>query len=461
MLTGVSTHRMIRVLLLGLFLMCVASSHAQSTLPNKTRILFLLDASGSMYARMDQDTRINIAKKLLSRMVDSLESLDNLQIALRVYGHQYAKEERNCRDTKLEVPFRANNHQLIKEQIKDIRPKGTTLIAYSLQEAAYDFPDANARNIIILITDGIEECDGDPCAVSQALQKQGVILKPFIIGIGLEDKFRKEFDCVGKYFEANTEEAFENVLGVVVSQALNNTTCQVNLLDTKGLPKETDVNISFFDHSNGLFVKNVVHTLNDKGLPDTIYLDPAYGYDVVAHTIPPVRKNNVEILPGKHTVISLNTPQGYLKLEVDGTMGYGLLKTIVYKAGTKEILHIQNFNSTEPYITGTYDLEILTLPRIRQEGVVINQSKTTTLQIKQAGKVNIVTRNPIIGDIYRLKGGEPEWVCNVETSTRSEIITLQPGKYMLVSRSKKELNVINSKISEFEIFSGNISNINL
>ncbi|MCB9246157.1 MAG: VWA domain-containing protein [Flavobacteriales bacterium] len=452
---------MIRALLFGLSFLCVFHARAQSTLPTKTRILFLLDASGSMYARMDQDTRINIAKKLLSRMVDSLESLENLQIGLRVYGHQDAKEERNCRDTKLEVPFRANNHALIKERIKDIRPKGTTLIAYSLQEAAYDFPDANARNIIILITDGIEECDGDPCAVSQALQKQGVILKPFIIGVGLDAKFRQEFDCVGKYFEANTEEAFENVLGIVVSQALNNTTCQVNLLDTKGKPTETDVNISFFDHSNGLFVKNVVHTLNSKGLPDTIYLDPAYGYDVIAHTIPPVKKENVEILPGKHTIINMNTPQGYLKLEVDGTMGYGLLETLVYKAGTKDIIHVQNFNTTEPYITGTYDLEILTLPRIRQEGVVINQSKTTTLQIKQAGKVNIVTRTPVIGDIYRLKGGEPEWVCNVETTGRSEIITLQPGKYVLVVRSKREQNVINTKSNEFEITSGNISNINL
>jgi len=393
-------------------------------------------------------------------MVDSLSKLDGLQIGLRVYGHQYPKERRNCKDTKLEVPFRYDNHRDIKEKITDIRPKGTTLIAYSLQEAAYDFPNASSRNIIILITDGIEECDGDPCAVSKALQKQGVILKPFIIGIGLDEQFRKEFECVGKYFEANTEEAFENVLGVVISQALNNTTCQVNLLDSKGRATETDVNISFFDHGNGRFMKNVVHTMNDRGIPDTIYLDPAYNYDVVAHTIPPVRRDNVAIIPGKHTVIALDAPQGSLSLTVDGMMGYGQLNALIKKAGTEEIIHVQNFNTKDPYIVGKYDIEILSLPRIKQNGVSINQSKTTTIQIKQPGKLNLVSRSLLVGDIYRYKSGQPEWVCNIETEGRSEIISMQPGNYSLVIRSKHEHNVANTRTKDFEIYSGKITNIN-
>ncbi len=210
---------------------------AQAQSEPSTRILFVLDASGSMYAKMDKDTRINVAKRLLTRMVDSMRYMPDVEIALRVYGNRHDKHEQNCEDTRLEVPFRRYNHIDIKESIAELRPKGTTLIAYSLQEAAYDFPkSAKCRNIIILITDGIEECDGDPCAVSQALQKQGVILKPFIIGVGLDEQYKLQFDCVGKYFEANTEESFQNVLGVIISQALNNTTSQINLLDQSGRP---------------------------------------------------------------------------------------------------------------------------------------------------------------------------------------------------------------------------------
>ncbi len=450
---------MFRALLLGFVLLFSNVVQAQYS-KTQTRILFLLDASGSMYARMDNDTRINVAKKMLSRMVDSLKHIEGLEIGLRVYGHQFPKERRNCHDTKLEVPFRLGNHEEIKEEIKDIRPKGTTLIAYSLQEAAYDFPDASTRNIIILITDGIEECEGDPCAVSTALQRQGVILKPFIIGIGLDEEFRQEFECVGKYFEANTEEAFRNVLGVVVSQALNNTTCQVNLLDSYGKPTETDVNLSFFDHGNGRFIKNVVHTINDRGVPDTIYLDPAYGYDVVAHTIPAVRKDNVNITPGKHTIIALDAPQGELSLTVDGLMGYGQLQALIKRPGSDKILHVHEFNTVEPYLVGKYDIEILTLPRIKQNDVLISQSKTTTLQIKQAGKLNIVARSSIIGDIYRLNRGELEWVCNIDIDDRSHIIAMQPGNYTLVIRSKREHNTVNTRSKDFEIYSGKITNIN-
>ena len=120
-----------------LLLFLAANAYAQQP---KTRILFVLDGSGSMYAKMGEDNRITVAKRLLTRMVDSLQYQEELELALRVYGHQSQKTERNCKDTKLEVPFSKGNHQAIKDNIRDLRPKGTTLIAYSLQEAAYDFP---------------------------------------------------------------------------------------------------------------------------------------------------------------------------------------------------------------------------------------------------------------------------------------------------------------------------------
>ncbi len=444
-------------------LLCSISGYNQTTsTETKTRILFLLDASNSMYSRMGDDTRMNVAKKLLSRMVDSLEQITELEIALRVYGHQQSKDDYDCEDTKLEVGFTPGNHLDIKNSIKDIRPKGTTLIAYSLQQAAYDFPTGgSSRNIIILITDGIEECNGDPCAVSQALQKQGIILKPFIIGVGLDKDFRKQFECVGKYFEASTEEAFEKVLEVVVSQALSNTTCQINLLDTDKNPIETDVNVSFFDAYSGAFIYNIVHTLNKNGVPDTIYIDPAHDYDIVVHTIPPIRKENIEMPAGKHTVITLDAPHGSLALVVNGISGYGRLNAIIYKTGTKEIVHIQEFNSKEPYITGHYDVEILCLPRIFKANIPIVQSKKTTLKIAQPGSVNLITKHTYWGDIYLVSGGKHQWVCNIDMEGNSKKIVLQPGLYTVGLRDKKDLNVVNSREEEFRIISGKVTNLKI
>jgi len=153
-------------------------SFSQSTekeLPKPTtRILFVFDASQSMFGRWQSDMKINIAQKLLSNLLDSLKNIPNLELALRVYGHQKQYPPQDCDDTELIIPFDKDNATKIKNKLKAIVPKGTTPIASSLEFAATDFtPCENCRNIIILITDGLEECGGDPSAVSKSLQKKG------------------------------------------------------------------------------------------------------------------------------------------------------------------------------------------------------------------------------------------------------------------------------------------------
>ena len=153
-----------------------------------------------------------IAKKLISETLDSLKGNPNVELALRVYGHQYDyRQGQVCDDSKLEVPFAKYNVDKIKKKLNTIQAKGTTPIAKSLEMAENDFPPcADCRNIIILITDGIEECDGDPCAVSRFLQSRGIVLKPFVIGIGLDPNFKKTFECIGNFFDASDEKTFKN-----------------------------------------------------------------------------------------------------------------------------------------------------------------------------------------------------------------------------------------------------------
>src|SRR5690606_29427310 len=135
----------------------------------------------------NSNIRIEGAKRVMGEFLDSLSSVPNLEVALRCYGHTtYFKPERNCKDTKLEVPFGPvkTNAAKIKQRIQRLEPMGTSPIAYSLGEAEKYFTACdNCRNVVILITDGIEECGGYPCEVSEALQKKGVFLRPFVIGI--------------------------------------------------------------------------------------------------------------------------------------------------------------------------------------------------------------------------------------------------------------------------------------
>ena len=236
--------------------------------------------------------KIKIAQRLLGEVIDSISDREDIQMAFRAYGHQspvISAERRDCEDTKLEVPFGPDNADKIRKKLDDIVPKGTTPIAYSLGQSANDFPDCdNCRNIIILITDGIEECDGNPCAVSMALQKKGIVLKPFVIGMGLSEDVMKQFECVGNFYDASNERVFKNVLNIVISQAMNSTSMQVNLLDKSGQPTETDVNMTFYEQFSGAIKYNYVHTINHRGNPDTLMIDPVGRYNMVVHTIPPV-----------------------------------------------------------------------------------------------------------------------------------------------------------------------------
>ncbi len=448
--------------LLAVILLSTGMVMAQKKSPEQpTRILFLFDASQSMYARWETNTKYEVAKKMLSEMVDSLNEMTNLELALRVYGHTKKYPPQDCDDTRLEVPFGKNNSFAIKKRLEEISPSGTTPIARSLEACGGDFPKSQARNIIILITDGIEECNGDPCAVSAMLQKKGVVLKPFVIGLGLNKDFIKQFECIGNYFDATDETQFRNAFNIVITQALNNTTAQVNLLDIQSHPTETNTSITFYDQRSGAVLYNFMHTINAKGVPDTVQIDPLGMYRVTAHTIPSVSKDSVTLNVGKHTIIALDAPQGDLQLKIDGANEYKKLYAIVRKHGEKATLNVQEFSDITRYIVGDYDLEVLTLPRIFINNVNVAQSKTTSVQIPTPGIATIICNAPGYGDILVEKENKLEWVDRISLNSVKESIVLQPGLYRIVFRPKNSQSVIYTIEKTFRIASGISISVNI
>lgn len=434
---------------------------AQST----NRILFIFDDSYSMYAPWNSNIKIEVAKKIMGEFLDSLKGLPNLELALRCYGHTtFIKPERNCKDTKLEVPFApaTKSAPLIKQRILKLEPLGTTPIAYSLDECVADFtPCSNCRNIVILITDGIEECQGNPCEVSIALQKKGIFLRPFVIGVGLDVKFADVFGCMGKFYDVSNEANFKDVLNLVLTEAISQTTVQVDLLDTDKKPTETDVNMTFYDAATKQVKYNYLHTINHRGNSDTLVLNPFKTYDLVVHTIPPVEKKNITIQQGKHNIIPVDAPQGYLKLELDGPLSKYYPTCVVRKKGEMNTLNIQDFGKTEKYITGNYDLEILTLPRINLNNLEIKQSSTNTIKVPTSGNVYITKGGTGYGSIFVDDGKKMTWVCNLNTGLPNEIIYLQPGNYKLEFRYEGIKETIKTVERKFTVVSGTTTNVRL
>jgi Ca-activated chloride channel family protein len=448
-----------KAMLIAVFLFMGVTAHAQT--PEKTRILIIFDASGSMTTPIEKWTRIQVAKRMAIKLIDSLSTFKNVELALRVYGHQKTVDLKDCKDSRLEVPFAPNNLVVMKKRVNSLVPKGWTPIAYSLQECEKDFPaEKGVRNLVIIITDGMEECTGDPCLISQNLQKKGIFLKPFIIGLGSSEQFKFKFDCVGTYYDANTEKDFENVVGVIVSQAMNATSCQVNLLDKKLRPLETNVLMSIYDASTKKLLFNYEHTMNGRGVPDTLFLDPLRRYDIVVHTLPPVQKNNVELIVGRHNIIAIDVPQGFIEFVCTGKTNYTDLKAVVTVKKKSGTIHAQTFNTKKRYLCGVYEMELLTTPRIHLDSVVVDENKTTTILIPQPGRLQINKSRDLVCAIYHVINGKMVWVADISDEYYQTII-MQPGKYIVVGRSKSETRTIYTFEKEFTITSATTTEINI
>ena len=429
----------------------------------KTRILFILDASNSMNASWGSQTRIEAAKELLAQAVDSLEGTENLEIALRVYGHQspITATFQDCNDTKLEIPFGINNFSQIKGFIRTIKAKGTTPIARSLEASAEDFPDATSRNCIILITDGLEACDNDPCIIAKKLKDKNINITPFVIGLGMDLSYLEKFKCIGSYSEAETKDAFKNALKNVVSKALVNTTAQINLNDISSKPTETDVTTFLYKSGTDELKYAFEHTINRYGNPDTLILEPSIEYDLVVNTLPKIEKKNIKLKKHTHNTIIVDAPQGFIKTRIINATRPVEIQTRITLQNSDKTINVQSLNSTDKYLIGNYQLEILTLPRIYRS-VEVKQSSVTNIDIEAPGIFKCKSSNPTVGQIFHYSDdGKWVWVCNLNASKSLEEWYLQPGKYKIYYRQKNIKSTAYSFEKEFRIISEKQTSVNL
>jgi Ca-activated chloride channel family protein len=425
----------------------------------------VLDGSGSMKQDWGGKTKFDRARGLLAKLIDSVERKNpNVEFAVRVFGYEFPREQKNCRDSKLLVPFAKNNAAKIAAALNNIIPKGMSPIAYSIKEGASDFPeDAKSLNSIILITDGEENCEGNPCKVSKDLIDKRITLKPFIVGLNVAQEKYEKFKCMGTFYDTKDETSFNNTVGIIIRQTLNTTTAQINLLDNNGNPSLTNMSFTLYDHYSGKVAYNFVHAMNEKGNPDTLYLDPVGIYDLELHTYPSIRKENIELIPGKHNIIAVDVTAGNLKVEcVNASITSNNAQVIVRpKSDVRNILNVQDLNEQENYLTGRYDLEVLTTPNMIFDTTIFAFAENK-ISISSYGTVSFMSEDKVLASIYQLKKNETlKMVERFEINAKTDNRKLQPGEYYVVYKSKANYESESTKSKKFFIIEGRVEVINL
>lgn len=204
-----------------LAMMPPAKSYAQPEAQKPARILFLVDASSSMLSNWTPaETRFKAASRMISALVDSIHQVNkDVAFAVRVFGNQYPAQEKNCYDTKLEVPFNLGNDEQIRARLRYLTPLGYSPIAWSLKETAEkDFVESNLYSYsIILITDGGESCGGDICATVKNLLEKKISFKPYILSLVDFEPLRLQYECLGKYLIVAKEKDIQPAITTIIN----------------------------------------------------------------------------------------------------------------------------------------------------------------------------------------------------------------------------------------------------
>jgi Mg-chelatase subunit ChlD len=183
-------------------------------------VMLIVDASGSMKKTVDGESRMAAAKRVLAETLATIPP--DVRLGLLAYGHRKAKD---CTDMELVSPIGAEDAATIAGRIQKLNPKGETPIAAALEMAAKSFLAFKGQvNSIVLVTDGIEECKGDPCAAAAAIKAAGLDLKVDVVGFTLKPEQRKLIECVatetgGTYYDAKNGAALSAALATVAKAA--------------------------------------------------------------------------------------------------------------------------------------------------------------------------------------------------------------------------------------------------
>lgn len=182
------------------------------------RAIIILDGSGSMWAQIDGKARIEIARETLNKVLQGVP--EELELGFMSYGH---REKGSCDDIELLVPPAAGTGAAISKAAAGITPKGKTPISAAVQLAAEDLKYTEDKATVILITDGLETCEADPCALASTLESQGVDFTTHVVGFGLTDEEGKQVACLaentgGKYIAAGDEAALAEALKTTVAE---------------------------------------------------------------------------------------------------------------------------------------------------------------------------------------------------------------------------------------------------
>jgi hypothetical protein len=175
------------------FVTCAFSLPAGAATADFPEVMIILDGSGSMWGKAGGEAKIEASKKVLKELVPSLP--EEVRLGLTVYGHRH---KGRCDDIEIIIPAGSNDRDLLLEKVNAISPKGKTPIADSIKLVVNELKTKENETTIILVSDGLETCNPDPCGVVRELKKTGIKFILHVVGFDVNAKEKEQLACLAE-----------------------------------------------------------------------------------------------------------------------------------------------------------------------------------------------------------------------------------------------------------------------
>ncbi|MCG8443355.1 MAG: VWA domain-containing protein, partial [Caulobacterales bacterium] len=219
--------------------LCAALA-AFTAAPAAEDAILVLDGSGSMWGQVEGQAKIVAAREVVGRLLDQLPA--ERRLGLMAYGHN---RKGDCADIELLAEVGADR-AAIRDAVERINPKGRTPLSDAVRQAAEALRYTEEKATVILVSDGKETCDRDPCAVGEALEEAGVDLTTHVIGFDVaEEADRAQLQCLaertgGRFLLADNAgelaEALEDTVVAPEPETVDTTTFTLRATELKDGP---------------------------------------------------------------------------------------------------------------------------------------------------------------------------------------------------------------------------------
>ncbi|MDM5318211.1 VWA domain-containing protein [Fictibacillus sp. b24] len=163
-------------------------------------VVILLDASGSMAGKVSGTDKMTAAKEALKKFAGGLPKDAN--VLLRVYGHKGSNDDKDkklsCESTEVMYPLGAYDAGAFQQSLSKFKPTGWTPLAASIEAAEKDLQGKEGNNVVYIVSDGIETCDGNPIEAAKKLHKSNIQAKVNIIGFDVDNEGQQQLKAVAE-----------------------------------------------------------------------------------------------------------------------------------------------------------------------------------------------------------------------------------------------------------------------